>query len=112
MTKQYLTRSNVAHDLNISPHTLELRYPEQSIVYVFSSELYKSKFSDKLQENRLKINESLTNRFGFCIKQDLLADLKLYLTIEKRGFLLYVNGRKVEWLDKVALHGQTINLTS
>ena len=108
----YLTRSNVAHDLNISPHTIEMKYPNQSIVYVFSSELYKQNFADRLQANRLKINDSLSNRFGFTIKQDLLADIKLYLTIEKRGFLLYVNGRKVACRDKVELHGQTINLTS
>ena len=100
-----LTRSNVAHDLNISPHKVKLDYRYEDITYVFSSELYKTKFLEKLAENRRSINISLSNRFGFHICNDLLSDLKLYTTIEKRGFLLYKGQVKVECLNNIILDG-------
>lgn len=104
-----LTRSNVAHDLNISPHKLEIFYRDSSrIEFVFSSELYREKFLDKVETNRDTINQSLTNRFGFNIKADKLADIKLYTTIEKRGFLIYNNGVKTECLNTIILDGQNL----
>ena len=104
-----LTRSNVAHDLNISPHKQAVAYNDLSqIEFVFSSELYKGKFQDKLYEHRENINQSLTNRFGFTIKADKLADIKLYTTIEKRGFLIYHNGVKAECLKDITLDGQNL----
>ena len=81
-----LTRRGVAYDLNISPHKLEVPYNGDTIVYVFSSELYKKKFYDQFLDNREQISASLSKRFGFEIQNDMLCDLKLYTTIEKRGF--------------------------
>ena len=104
-----LTRSKVAHDLNISPHILEVCYSEYSTIkFVFSSELYKDIFVGKMVENRETINQSLTNRFGFNIKNDKLSDLKLYSKTEKRGFLIYHNGVKIECLNNITLDGQTV----
>lgn len=104
-----LTRSNVAHDLNISPHKQVVAYRDLSQVeFVFSSEFYKGKFMDKLYEHRDTINQSLSNRFGFSIKADKLADIKLYTTIEKRGFLIYHNGVKTECLSDITLDGQNL----
>lgn len=107
-----LTRSNVAHDLNISPHKVKVDYRHEDITYVFSSELYKTKFLEKLAENRRNINISLSNRFGFHICNDLLSDLKLYITIEKRGFLLYKGQEKVECLKSVSLYGTQMIIQS
>ena len=107
-----LTRSNVAHDLNISPHQLKLHYGDSDITFVFSSELYKTKFMDKITENRRNINISLTNRFGFQICNDLLSDLKLYTTIEKRGFLIYKGLVKVECLNHITLDGSQMIIKS
>lgn len=103
-----LTRSNVAHDLNISPHIFEVMYKDFSLFYYFSSDLYKGKFAERLMENRGKINESLSNRFGVEIEFDVLADLRLYTTIEKRGFLIVKDGEKIECLDKLKLSGQKL----
>lgn len=101
----YLTRSNVAYDLNISPHIEEIEYEDFTIKYVFSSNLYRIKFLSKLGENRGIINRSLSNRFGFNIKTDLIADLKLYTTIEKRGFLIFKDGVKIECRENITLDG-------
>lgn len=107
-----LTRSNIAYDLNISPHSVEVAYPEYIVKYVFSSELYTRKFSDKLQENRRKINGSLSNRFGFTIENNVLADLKLYTSIEKRGFLIYKGQDKAECLSHITLDGNRLMMQS
>lgn len=100
-----LTRNNIARDLNISPHKKMVRYSNAVVVYVFSSEFYKEKFKRECVEHREKINNSLSNRFGFSIRAELVADLKLYSAIEKRGFLIYYNEDKVECLSDITLDG-------
>ena len=86
---KYSKRSDVYYDLDISHHKLEVNYSEiHSLTFVFSSKLYKNIFKRKLEENRKKITESLTKRWGFPVKNDVLADIKLYSKTEKRGFLI------------------------
>lgn len=103
-----LTRSKIAYDLTISPHKVIVAYESFKLVYVFSSGLYKRNFKDKLQSNREKINHSISNRFGFSIKNDILSDLKLYTTIEKRGFLIYKDKEKIECLNNIVLDGNNL----
>lgn len=106
-----LTRSGVAYDFRISPHKLLIKYKDGTdLEYTFSSELYKSKFEEKYKDNREKINESLSKRFGFNIVNDKLCDIKLYTTIEKRGFLINQNKESIEWLSNIILDGS--NLTT
>lgn len=100
-----LTRSNIAYDLKVSPHETNITYSDEVITFIFSSDLYRQKFAEKLIDNRKKINESLSNRFGFTIVNDKLCDLKLYCTIEKRGFLIFQNQRGIECLDNIILDG-------
>ena len=103
----------VAHDLNISPHKTVVLYPEgQELIFVFSSDLYRRKFEERLWENRDSINKSLTNRFGFQIRNDRVADLKLYTLIEKRGFLIYKDGVKIECLGNITLDGSKVTARS
>ena len=103
-----LTRSKIAYDLTISPHKVIVVYDSFKLTFVFSSGLYKRNFKDKLQSNREKINHSISNRFGFSIKNDILSDLKLYTTIEKRGFLIYKDGVKIECLNSIVLDGNNL----
>ena len=104
-----LTRSKIAYDLNISPHFEEVHYKDGTILkYVFSSNLYKRNFAKKLEEHRETINNSLSNRFGFLVRYEKLADLKLYTSIEKRGFLIYQDGEKIECLDSLTLDGNNL----
>ena len=71
--------------------------------------IYKLKFISKQKDNREKINLSLTNRFGFEIKNNLLCDLKLYSQIEKRGFLIFnAEGEMFECLKSITLDGQRV----
>ena len=83
-----LTRRGIANNLDISPYTLIVDYDNESLEYVFSSQRYKDDFYNKYIDNRIKINESLSNRFKMNIEFDKLCDLVLYSKIEKRGFLI------------------------
>ena len=107
-----LTRRGVAYDLNISPHRLEVPYNGETIVYVFSSDLYKKKFYDQFLDNREQIGASLSKRFGFEIQNDLLCDLKLYATIEKRGFLILKDGVKFVCRENIILDGHKLTKRS
>lgn len=107
-----LTRSKIAYDLSISPHRLTETYGEKSLEFVFSSDLYKRKFLEKQIDNRKQIEVSLTKRFGVTVKHPILADIRLYTTIEKRGFLLVKDGVEVECPDKIVLDGETLTLKS
>lgn len=101
-----LTRNNVAYNLNESPHRLEVPYDDQQIlIYVFSSEFYKTNFYNRFLDNREKISESLSKRFGFRVENDLLCDLKLYTSIEKRGFLVIKGEDKIVCQENITLDG-------
>ena len=108
--KDSLTRSGVAYDLTKSPHILEVKYNDESIKYIFSSELYKNKFLEKIEDNRNKINESLSNRFGYTIINNKLCDLKLYSSTEKRGFLVEIGEERIECLSIIRLDGHNLTI--
>lgn len=98
------TRWGVAHNLELSPYSLIVDYQDEILEYVFSSKQYKDIFYKKFIDNRIKINESLTKRFGFKIEVDKLADLRLYSMTEKRGFL--IKGKEeYKCLDTIELIG-------
>ena len=107
-----LTRSGVAYNIEISPHKQILKYGELDVEYVFSSDRYKQIFLRKLEENRSKLNESLSKRYKFTIKNTnhLIADLKLYSMTEKRGFLINTKEESYRCLSTIKLDG--MNLTS
>lgn len=107
-----LTRNNVAYNLNESPHRLEVPYDQGILIYVFSSEFYKSNFYNRFLDNREKISESLSKRFGFNVQNDLLADLKLYTSIEKRGFLIILGEEKIVCQENITLDGALLTMQS
>lgn len=100
-----LSRNNIAYNLHTSPHSVEVVYGTQTVIYHFSSELYTYKFRDRMNENRTEISKSLSNRFGVNVQADVLADLRLYKAIEKRGYLISVNGEQFECQNNITLDG-------
>ena len=110
--KVALTRNNVAYNLNESPHRLEVPYDQQALIYVFSSEFYKTNFYNRFLDNREKISESLSKRFGFRVQNDLLSDLKLYTSIEKRGFLIIKGEDKIVCQENITLDGALLMMQS
>lgn len=111
MSRQKLTRNNIAYNLNISPHKLTIAYEDFSLEYVFSSDLYKRKFEERYKANRTSLTECLLKRYGCDIRFHILSDLKLYNSIEKRGFLLRKDGcEAIECLSKLKLDGVRMTL--
>lgn len=102
-----LTRNNIAYNLYESPYRLEVPYEDQVLIYVFSSNLYKTKFYDRFLDHREKVSDLLSRRFGFHVQHDLLSDLKLYKSIEKRGFLIFdEEGQEFVWQkENITLDG-------
>ena len=107
-----LTRANICYNLEKSPYTLDMLYEDQVITYHFSSELYKAKFEERREDNQRVIEDSLSNRFGFKIKSDMIADIRLYSSIEKRGFLISVNGEYRQWLSNITLDGLRMTVSN
>lgn len=105
-----ITRNGVCYDLKNTPYVLEIEYGGAPVKYSFSSELYRGKFQERIKSNREKINSSLTNRFGMPIEFNMLADVNLYATVEKRGFCVRVNDEVMTCLEKMRLGGE--NLTT
>lgn len=103
-----LSRSNIAYNLYTTPHTLGLSYEGQEVIFHFSSELYRKKFQARLIEHRESINNSLSKRFGVKVVNPLLADLRLYSTIEKRGYLINVDGEYYECQEDITLNGAKV----
>lgn len=90
-----LTRNNIAYNLHLSPHCEEVSYEGSKSVYVFSSELYRKKFSERREETRKHIEEMIRRRYGVKVEAVELSDVYLYSQIEKRGFLIYKNDKEV-----------------
>lgn len=103
-----LTRNNICYELEKSPYKVIVDYDDIEVEYRFSSELYVNKFCEKFVDNRININKSLSNRFGIALKLNRLADLKLYITIEKRGFLIYQNEEKFDSIYNLMIDGDQI----
>ena len=104
----YVTRSQVFHNgLDESIHRIDIKYQDETLTYVFSSELYMNIFYKKVNEHRQKINNSLSKRFGFEIEVNKIADLKLYTTTEKRGFLI-LGKEEFRCLDNLKLIGANL----
>ena len=102
-----LTRGGVAYDLSVTPFTKKIIYASNNyLIFCFSYQLKLNKFQERLEENRDKINSSLSKRFGFEIVNDVLCDIKLYSSIEKRGFLLKNHKEGFECLDSIILDGK------
>lgn len=102
-----LSRNGITYNLKLSPYEHIIKYSNgENIKYKFSSLLYKDKFITRLNGNRETINGSLSKRFGIDLTNDVLCDLKLYSSIEKRGFLVETKEGYYECLNIIKLDGQ------
>lgn len=103
-----LTKHGICYDLSKSPYTVCLWYG-QNVIYAFSSEVNKIKFIDRLEEHREKITNSLYKRFKMEFDIPLLCDIRLYDSIENRGFYIEVDGRVVQCLEEITLVGTRVD---
>ena len=103
------TRNGIYYDLAMSPYQVTL----QDLNYYFSSKLHMRKFLKQFPQHRVKINESLSNRFGVTVNLHVLPDLVLYRKIETRGFYVTTSeGDKISWLHNIILDGDKVTVKS
>lgn len=102
------TRNGVYWDLDKSTYRSEVN----GLVFVFSSELHKSKFDERLKENRKTINDSLSKRFNIKCDVSNLADVVLYRKIETRGFLIEEKEDSAQCQKHLKFVGGKVTLTN
>jgi hypothetical protein len=113
------TKWGVYHNLKESEYVVSNR----EITFFFSSEFYLNKFLDSYKENRKKFIKKMKaemNHNPLHLNMETLADVNLYKTIEKRGFLSYLydweyhtKGVEMDWqeIQKYALRKMTVKNT-
>jgi len=96
-------RPIIYYDLNKSRYF----YQSKNFLFVFSSEFYENKFSNKVKENRKDLKYKLSSRFNIDFECNDYFDIILYTQVEKRGFLIKSLNSEVvfECLNQVKLGG-------
>ena len=87
------TQNGIYYDLHESKYSITLI----GVEYFFSSEFYLSKFRKEYVRNRELICGNMSNQVYNQIK--ILCDCALYQKIEKRGWLVKMNGAVKTWLE-------------
>lgn len=85
----------------------EYKFTIGNIVFYFSSRFYQQKFINSYLEERDRFNTALNNVYKdkFHIEFDVLAWIRLYTLIEKRGFYIIVGGDEVTCPEDLAFVG-------
>lgn len=104
-----MTRRGIEYNLSVSPYRVT---NDNGIVFVFSSQNHLNAFVSRQEENRKRINESLSNRFNFYMEFNLLADCVLYRRIEQRGFLILKDGDPYHWKNIIKFGGEKLTKKS
>lgn len=73
----------------------EYEYRIDNFTFVFSSLFYLNLFKNNLDEELIYEQDKLTNKLKFNINFKDLILLKRYIAIEKRGFLVYYNNKRL-----------------
>lgn len=82
----------VYYDLNESDYIIDYK----RFKFIFSSKFYIEKFKKELY-NYINIEQNrIDERYKLRLESSEYLALSLYKKIEKRGFLVYFNGRKID----------------
>ena len=93
------TRNGIYYNLEESEYKITI----SGITYYFSSRLYLTKFIERFPNERDILNYKQSRRFKTALDLSLLADLKTYAAIEKRGFLVEIKGVQYVCLKHINL---------
>ena len=73
----------------------EYEYKIDNFTFVFSSLFYLNLFKNNLDEELIYEQDKLNNKLKFHINFKDLILLKRYISIEKRGFLVYYKDKRL-----------------
>lgn len=82
---------NIYYDLENSKYVREYK----RFKFVFSSQFYLSKFKRIINEFISIEKQKFNLKYGAVLESDEFLALTLYKRIEKRGFLVYFEGQKI-----------------
>ena len=86
------TAKGIYHDLRESKYSISI----DDIEYFFSSKMYRDKFEREIVRNREKYAWFFNGK-KLDLNFDMIADISLYVIIEKRGFRVKVKECSVNW---------------
>lgn len=94
------TARGIYHNLQDSDYIVEL----QNIRFYFSSKTYRDKFAERLFDEIERFNTALNMVYKntFDLAGDVLAMVRLYNRIEKRGFYIEIDGNEISCLENLA----------
>lgn len=98
-----MTRGGIEYNFKISPFKYTT---DNKITFVFSSKKHLKSFIERYENNRKRINDSLSNRFNFYLELNSLADCVLYAQIEQRGFLIIKDGTEYKCQNTIKFVGE------
>lgn len=101
------TRNGIYYNLLESEYKLTIN----RITFYFSSSLYRKKFVERYIDERNILNYAQSRRFKAKLNLSVLADLKTYSNIEKRGFLVEIEGVYYKCLDNINLQLEQTTLS-
>jgi len=104
------TVRGVYHNLNKSEYTIS----NGEVVFFFSSRFYLEKFLEEYEGERIIFDKRISKALkDNPYNMNLLSDLTLYASIEKRGFKVTLNGVDISWqeIHEYALETMTENYT-
>ena len=91
------TIRGIYNNLSESTYT----YVYNGIKYYFSSKVYMEKFIDRLEAFIDEELDKIQVKFKTKVSGDNAFAIKLYTLIEKRGFLIEINGN--EYIDNIPI---------
>jgi YHS domain-containing protein len=95
-------RPIIYRDLKKSPYKIIVN----NIEFIFSSEFYKNKFKENVDNFIENFKLEFESRFQLKVDLKKYASIVYYTKVEKRGFLIVVDSEVVEWQKNIILDGQ------
>lgn len=90
------TRKGIYHNLRESKYVVS----NSEITFFFSSRFYLEKYIKEYKTHRFEFMKRMEKLTGETpLNMEILADITLYKTIEKRGFFARLKGAKINWHD-------------
>ena len=102
----YMSKRGICYTLSSSPYFVQYF----DIKLFFSSKNYLEKFNETFETICARLQNEMLRRFGIDYDMSLLALLKAYRMVEKRGFYITVGGEPVTCQDQLLLCGTKLHV--
>ena len=101
-----MSKRGICYTLSESPYFAQYF----DVKLFFSSKNYLEKFNDTCRPIRARLEYEMLRRFGMECDMSLIALLKAYKQVEKRGFYITVGGEPVTCQDQLLLCGTKLHV--